>query len=280
MATSTNKSIDLHIHTNYSDGSYSPEKVVKRAAELGLEAIAITDHDEIGGLEPAMAWGKELGVEVISGVELSTHGDGRDVHILGYLFDYRTEAVQTYIRHFQKERYRRARKIVERLKKIGISISFDLVLHISGEGSIGRPHIASALLEEGYVFSMEEAFRKYLADGKPAYVPKLKIAPSEAMKIINHAGGLTFIAHPAVDVNEEYVIDLIRLGLDGIETIHPHHWNRATEKYQQMAKQFDVLETGGSDCHGNINGRAEAMGKIHVPYSYLVKMKERLSEKK
>jgi predicted metal-dependent phosphoesterase TrpH len=273
----SNRLIDLHIHTNYSDGSFSPEEVVNRAAKIGLEAIAITDHDDVGGVHQAIEYGKEMGVEVVSGVELSTHGGGRDVHILGYFFDYRSEAVQAYIQHFQKERHRRARKIVDRLKKLGLEVSFDFILHKAGEGSIGRPHIASALLEEGHVFSMEEAFRKYLGDGKSAFVPKLKIEPFRAMQLIKEAGGLTFIAHPAVDVNEEYVINLIRLGLDGIETIHPHHWPEAIRKYRHLAKQYNVLECGGSDCHGNINGRKVMIGKVTVPYSFLSRMKERIS---
>ena len=280
MAESLNRLIDLHIHTYFSDGSFSPQEVVTWAAEIGLAAIAITDHDDVGGIDQAIAYGRELDVEVVPGVELSTHGDGRDVHILGYLFDHHAKAIQSYIQLFQEERRKRARKIVDRLKKLGLGVSFDFVLQKAGPGSIGRLHIASALLEEGYVFSIEEAFRKYLGDGKPASVPKFKIEPLKAIQLIKEAGGVTFIAHPALDVNEEYVINLIRLGLDGIETIHPHHWPQATQKYKRLAQQYDVLECGGSDCHGNVNGKFVKMGKITVPYSFLSRMKEIASKRR
>jgi len=275
LAESTSGLIDLHIHTNYSDGTYSPQEVVTRAAEIGLEAIAITDHDAVGGIDEAIECGKQMNVEVIAGVELSTHGNGHDVHILGYMFDHHSDAIQRYIRRFQEERFRRAQRIVERLNKLGFSLSFELVLLKAGNGSIGRPHVAAALMEEGLVFTMEEAFKKYLGDGKPAFVPKLKIDPTQAMQLINEAGGLTFIAHPAVDVHENYVVSLIKKGLDGIETIHPHHWESATKRYQQLVRDYNVLECGGSDCHGNLNGKMEMIGKVAVPIDFLTKMKKR-----
>lgn len=276
MTYSPQRFIDLHIHTTFSDGSYSPVEVVRRAKELGLEAISITDHDDVSGITQAITSGQKLGVEVISGVELSTHGNGFDVHILGYLFDHNAESIQTYIEHFQEERRQRSRKIVERLHQLGFKVSYDLVCQKAGEGSIGRPHVATVMKEEGYVFSIEEAFKKYLGDGKPAFVPKLKIEPLRAIRLIHNAGGLAFIAHPAVDVDEEYVVSLIQLGLDGIETIHPHHNRAAVQKYRQLAQQHNVLECGGSDCHGNLNGY-EMIGKMAVPYSFLSKMKEHLS---
>lgn len=267
---------DLHIHSNRSDGLLSPEEIVEKAAELELKAISIVDHDEIGGVEPAIKRGMELGVEIIPGVELSTQGEGHEVHIIGYFIDYQNELILNYLRFFQQERYKRAVKILERLKDFGINLKMEKVLRKAGLGSIGRPHIADALVEEGYVSSSDEAFYKYLADGRPACVPKFKISPGEAIDLISSVGGLSFLAHPGVDLTDREVIGLVKRGLDGIEVIHPKHTQERMVWLQGVIKKYGLLESGGSDCHGNRKGRL-LMGKYKVPYTLVEKMKQALT---
>lgn len=269
---------DLHIHSNRSDGLLSPEEIVEKAAELGLKAISIVDHDEIGGVKLAIKRGMELGVEVIPGVELSTHGEGHEVHIIGYFIDCQNELILNYLHFFRQERYKRAVKILERLKAFGINLKMEKVLHKAGFGSIGRPHIADVMVEEGYVSSFDEAFHKYLGDGRPACVPKFKISPGEAIDLISSVGGLSFLAHPGVDLSDREVIRLVKRGLDGIETTHPKHTQEKAVWLRGVIKKYGLLESGGSDCHGNRKGRL-LMGKHNVPYELIGRMRQVLRKK-
>jgi len=270
---------DLHIHSICSDGTLSPEKIIRRACKAELKAISITDHDNIDAIEPAMTFCKQYGIEYIPGVEISSGHGKNEVHFLGYFFDHRHKILNEYIKYFQNEREKRARKIIEQLRKMGINIGWELVLQKTAhQGAICRPHIAHVLVEEGYVHSYHEAFHKYLGDNCPCYVPKYKIKPAEAIQIINQAGGICFIAHPGVKLNEYSVLKLIKLGVEGIETVHPRHSTDEIEYYRKLIQKYNLLESGGSDFHDD-RKQNSVFGKYTVPYDVIIKMKKRLNIK-
>jgi 3',5'-nucleoside bisphosphate phosphatase len=266
---------DLHVHTTISDGLFTPEHVVKVAIEKDLRAISITDHDAIRGIKPATEEALKYDLEIIPGIELSTIDNHLDVHILGYFFDLKNEKILHYIHLFQEERIRRAEKIVKKLFGLGMKLNFDLIIKKAGIGSVGRPHIADALMEEGYVLSYDEAFYKYLGNEKPAYVPKYKISPGEGIELIHQAKGLSFVAHPGMDIDTEYLTKYIKQGLDGIEILHPKHNQDKVNELYQLAVQHQLLVSGGSDCHGNRKGN-EMMGLFNVPYQFVEDIKHRL----
>lgn len=270
---------DLHLHSNHSDGVFTPQEIVALAAKLNLRAISIVDHDDVGGIVAAINEGRRLHVEIIPGVELSTHGETFEVHILGYFIDHRNAKILDYLAFFRQERYKRALKILEKLRKLGISLQVERVLQKAGPGSIGRPHIADAMLEEGYVYSFDEAFHKYIGNGRPAYVPKFKTSPEKAIELINSLGGLAFLAHPGIDLRREEVLRLTKIGLDGIETVHPKHNPEKIHWLKQVATQYELLESGGSDCHGNRKGHI-LMGNYNISYALVERMKETLQKRR
>ncbi|MBN2010674.1 PHP domain-containing protein [candidate division KSB1 bacterium] len=269
--------VDLHIHSYFSDGSFSPEEIIRRASIAGLRAISIADHDNVKAIDPAFQAASVFNIEFIPGIEISARHEDFDLHMLGYFFDHKNQELLEYIKVFQHERKTRAAKIVERLNDVGVPISINDVIAKAGEGAIGRPHLVDVLVEQGYVKSHAEAFEKYLGDQCPTYVPKFKISPEEAIQIIHHAQGLIFIAHPGLDLNESGVYELIKMGVDGIETIHTRHMPSDTFYYRDIVNKYKLLESGGSDCHGD---RREdvALGKVDVSYRLVEKMKSRIRE--
>jgi predicted metal-dependent phosphoesterase TrpH len=273
IQTSNPPKVDLHIHSNRSDGSFTSQEIIDYACKKQLKAISITDHDNISGLALSEKYCRQKGIEFITGVEISARTRPYDLHLLGYFFDYRNKKLNDYIEFFQSERLKRARKIVELLKNYGINLPFDLILTKAGHGSIGRPHIADAMVEEGSVYTYQEAFNKYIGDGSPCCVPKYKITPAEAIALINQAGGICVIAHPGSDVTDEGLMDLIKVGLDGIETIHPRHNQQQVDHYREIIQKHQLLETGGSDCHGDRKSHV-MIGQFNVPYSIVEKMKK------
>ncbi|MDP6041869.1 MAG: PHP domain-containing protein [Candidatus Latescibacteria bacterium] len=267
--------IDLHMHSTRSDGSFSPSQVVHRAAELGLSAISLTDHDSVNGVAEAQSVGAEVGVEVIAGTELSAQEENMDVHILGYFVDPENSDLLSCLQKFQDARRERAEKMVAKLNRMGVGVHMAQVLAKAGGGAVGRPHVADVLVEEGFVFSNDQAFHKYLGYGKPAYQPKFMLRPSEAVDVIHAAGGLACLAHPKLYGKDAMLPGLIEQGLDGIEVLHIKHDNSAVRRYSDLTDQHGLLKTGGSDCHGD--GRGEAvMGKVAVPMAFLDAMKKRL----
>ena len=266
---------DLHIHTTWSDGVFSPEYMVQRAGEAGLRAIAITDHDAIRGIDEGFETGRKIGLEVIPGIELSTFNGIHDVHILGYFFDAHHPDILQYVHYFQEERIKRARKIIDRLRKMGVRLNAEVVIASAGHGAVGRPHIADALMEEGFVLSYNEAFYKYIGDGKPAFVEKPKILPAEGIRIIHKAGGLAFLAHPGMDLSDDEIVQVVKQGLDGIEILHPKHSDEKVNDFYEFANNNHLLVSGGSDCHGNRKGEM-MMGKFNVPYKFILEMKKTL----
>ena len=267
------KFIDLHTHTHYSDASISPHDLIKLAKKAGLSAIGVTDHDTLMGIPEAIEYGKRYGVEIVPGVELSTEENGRDIHILGYLFDVNNAELCEKLELFRKVREERAIKIAHKLKQFGIYLDPDRIKEIAGKGAIGRPHIAQALLEKGYVKSIPEAFEKYIGYDSPAYVPKYKIKPEEAIQLILNAGGIPIIAHPGYYFDLEYILHLKRNGLMGIEVWHPEHSDEEVELLNRVAQKYGFLKTGGTDYHGEkkINVR---LGDIKLPYEILQKLKD------
>jgi predicted metal-dependent phosphoesterase TrpH len=265
--------VDLHLHTTFSDGTLSPEEVVRRSADAGLSIISITDHDSVGGVPVGRETGKALGVEVIPGAELSADADGRDIHILAYFVDWEHPELVDCLRMYRDERRRRAERMVKKLNRMGVGIRLDQVLAKAGEGAIGRPHLADVMVEEEMVFSANEAFHKYLGYSKPAYEPKYSLSPSEAIRVIHKAGGLACMAHPGLYPRDDLIPGLVAEGLDGIEVLHYKHGPAEVARYSDTASRYGLLKTGGSDCHGD--GRGEPiLGSVEVPGGFVDDLRE------
>ena len=248
--------IDLHTHSTASDGSFAPREVVRLAREGGLRAMALTDHDTIDGLAEAIAAGAEYGVEVIPGVEISAYFPGGTMHILGLFIDYTDGLLDKRLAVLKQARADRNPQIVAKLNGLGIPITMEQVRRLSGGGQVGRPHIARALLEGGYIRSFPEAFDKFLGNRGPAYVEKFRFPPKEAIAMIREAGGIPALSHPfTLDLGSAYalknlLIELKDLGLAGIEVFYPDHTPEQMALYLKLARELGLLITGGSDFHG------------------------------
>jgi hypothetical protein len=267
--------IDLHTHTNYSDGTYSPEELVIKAKKHGLDIISITDHDSINGIKEASECAKDLGIEIINGVEISTDVDDKEVHLLAYFIDIEHEELTKYLSFFRDERLHRAKRIVEKLNKLGLKIKIDDVLDRSNHSAIGRPHIAYTMVDLGLIKNYQEAFEKYIGDYGPAFERKIHVSVQSALKLINDAGGLSFIAHPGF-MKEALLMNLIKAGIDGIECTHPSHNENQVQFYRGIVNQYCLLESGGSDFHGGKKLDDENFGKFHVGINQLEAMRKML----
>ena len=277
--------IDLHIHTSASDGTYSPKAIVGLAHKQKLKAIAITDHDTIEGNAEAAREGKKIGLEVIPGVEISVEWDNSSIHILGYYIDRTEKGLSSELNNLIRYREERNPKIIEKLNSLGIDISYDEVKIAAGEGTIGRPHFARILIEKRYVKNDNEAFKKYLQRGAPAYVDKKRLSPEEGIQLIKEAGGIAVLAHPfmidSIGENEmeELILKLKQMGIGGIEVLYPTHTVQQTLQLKTIAEKYNLLITGGSDFHGkqkpNIH-LGTGFGKLRVPYELVIRMKKAL----
>jgi len=264
--------VDLHIHTTFSDGLLKPEEVVKKAYELNLQAIAITDHDTVDGVLPAIIESRKYkGLEVIPGIELSTYHGDQEVHILGYYINYNDLALKKVLLDLQQNRKIRLEKILAKLNDINIKVDILDVYKFSKGASIGRPHIALAMMERGYVSSIKEAFEKYLGKGKTAYVPRRKLLPSDAIKLIIKSNGIPVLAHPGLLENDTIIPELINNGIMGIEVIHKEHMQDDISCYTKLAQENNLLLTGGSDSHGET---PLLLGSLNIPLEYAIKLKE------
>lgn len=259
---------DMHVHTTASDGRTGPAAVVEEARRLGLKALAITDHDSVDGLQPALAAGAALGVRVVAGVELSTEWEEEEVHILGYFLPLADQGLRAKLEGLRAGRERRARRMVERLNELGYRLELEEVRRQAAGGALGRPHVARVLIEHGYVGSVEEAFRKLLDRGKPAYVPREKITPETAVRWLRELGALPVLAHPGLLGRDELVEQLVPAGLVGLEVYYPEHSAADIDRYLALAARFGLAVTGGSDYHGGGEGRA-ALGSAGVSLSLL-----------
>ena len=266
---------DLHTHTYHSDGFYAPENLVTKAHNRGIEVLSITDHDSMNGISEAIEIAKKFGIEIVPGVEISSDIRDTEVHILGYFVDPNNKELEHYLNFFREERHKRAIRIVKKLNILGLNITIDDVLVFAKNSAIGRPHIAQALLAKGQVKSFFEAFYKYIGNHAPAYERKVHLSPQSAFKIINDAGGLSFIAHPG-DMPEILIKELIDAGVDGIEVIHPSHSPAQVSFYRGIVNQYFLLECGGSDYHGGKREDDENFGKYCTTSKVVEAMKTRL----
>jgi predicted metal-dependent phosphoesterase TrpH len=258
---------DLHLHTTASDGRLSPEDVVRTAAHLGLAVISITDHDSVDGIAIALkAAGQYPSLTVIPGVEVSTDVPHGEVHVLGYFVDHTNPELIIKLAAFRNSRKVRAQRMIEKLATMGVHIDWPRVQDIAGAGSVGRPHIAQAMLEKGYIPSLKEAFNKYIGREAPAYVEREKMTPEEVVALITQVGGLAVLAHPAqIDDLEHLIPRLQRVGLVGVEAYYNSYPPKTIQYLASVAHKHALVATGGSDFHGMDSATETPIGGVSIP---------------
>ena len=260
--------IDLHLHTTASDGLLEPAAVMQAARAAGVGVVSITDHDAVDGLEEARSAAAAARLTLIPGVELSAYWGRVEFHILGYFFDPESGALRVFLRNTREARHRRLHAMLSRLQAMGMAISADDVFGRARNGNVGRPHLARALIERGFVTSTDEAFDRYLGTDKPAYVPRPDVSVGEAIRVIREAGGIAALAHPGLHNRDEAIPDLVREGLEAIEVYHPQHAFGRAARYRRLARRLNLLVTGGSDFHGAAKGdHAATLGVPSLPES-------------
>ncbi|HHV63949.1 MAG TPA: PHP domain-containing protein [Peptococcaceae bacterium] len=241
---------DLHCHTTASDGILTPAEIVRLADERGLRALAITDHDTIEGWVEAEKFASQVGLRLIKGLEINTDWKGKEIHILGYGPGKEKGSLERFLEELRRKRVDRIEEILAKLSRLNIHLSLTEVKQYAKGQSIGRPHVVQAMMAKGYVSTYQEGFEKYLKIGAPAYVPRAKLTPTEAISIIREAGGVAVLAHPGNNVSQEEIQKWIEDGLQGIEISHPDHTPNQKKKYERLAFRNGLLATGGSDYHG------------------------------
>ena len=259
--------VDLHTHSTASDGSRPAREVVRAARELGLAAIALTDHDTVAGIAEAEAEGRALGVRIVAGVELSAVEGDNETHLLGlHLADVRR--LDTRLGELRTMRLSRAERIVTRLNELGVRVTFEDVLAQSAGGAVGRPHIARALVNDGWATDLRDAFDRYLGNGRAAYVPKDRLPIEEAIAMIHDAGGVAVLAHPGASGTRARIEALVAHGLDGVEVRHPSHSHEDAVRLQALVDHFRLVPSGGSDWHGMPDG-GRTLGGMRIPFAWL-----------
>lgn len=264
---------DLHTHSLHSDGTHTPTAIVERALSKGLSALALTDHDSVDGLDEARARADGTRLEIIPGVELSAHDGACEVHVLGlYVDDHDAEFRQTLVT-FREQRLLRAHGILERLEELGFDLSWDDVIERAQGGSIGRPHIAEAMVAAGYVGTIDEAFRRFLGNKGPAYVARKTLTPRGAIELVRRAGGVAAIAHPATMQRDAIVPELAKFGLLALEVHHPRHDENDRRRYLRLCEKYRLIATGGSDSHGARTGYSQ-VGDTTVSIDVVARLRE------
>ena len=266
------KFADLHLHTVFSDGTYTPEELISASQRAGLSAIAVVDHDTTDGIAPAMAAAEQKDIEVLPGIELSAEYEGSEVHILGYLIDYKDSSLIRRLDILKKNRVERIHKIIEKLKDVGIDLKPESVFSIAGEGTVGRLHVARALVKEKKAASIFESFQKYIGDKCPAFCLGFKFSPLEAINLIKEAQGIPVLAHPYIIHNDELMPKFIDWGIMGLEVYYPEHSQSMINFYLNIAREHNLLVTGGSDCHGKAKPNVK-IGCMKVHYELVEKLK-------
>jgi 3',5'-nucleoside bisphosphate phosphatase len=273
------KIADLHLHTNFSDGTFTPEELVLQAQNVGLSCIALTDHDSVEGCPRAAAAAAAVNMEFIPGTELTAEHDEIELHVLGYFLDIHNEKLLSEISRFQAGRQQRIHQMVARINELGVPLQVESVFALANCQSPGRPHVARAMIKAGLVRNLDEAFDRFLKKGRPAWVPKSKISALDAIELVHQAGGLAVMAHPGLNRTDEIIPALVEFGMDGIECFHTKHSTTMSERYLEIADKYNLLITGGSDCHG-FSKNKPLIGTVKLPYSHIEKMKEKVEQRK
>jgi predicted metal-dependent phosphoesterase TrpH len=258
---------DLHLHTSASDGKLTPGELVRRAAELGLEVISITDHDSVEGIPPAIEAARDFPqLTVIPGVEINTYEPSGEVHILGYFMDCSDPQLKQTLHELRNSRLDRARKMVNRLADMGMEIDMERVLELAAGGAIGRPHVAQAMMERGHVSTFRQAFDRYIGRNGPAYLQRKKLTPMEALALVIKAGGLPVLAHPAsIHRLDPLVFRLVKAGMVGIEVYYNGYSPKTVAQLTNVAKRYDLVACGGSDYHGLDETIGSGIGSVDLP---------------
>lgn len=267
--------IDLHVHTNASDGLFAPAEVVRKGREAGLSTLGIADHDTVNGVGEALEAAAAEGIMLVPGVEINAYHGEFEYHILGYFLDYRDRRLARALAALREARVTRMRRIVTKLGALGMEMDPAEILAAADGGSVGRPHIARAMLGRGYVSSMREAFDRFIGEGKPAYAPRSKLGPAEAIALIREAGGVAVLAHPGLWGGDELIPQLAAWGIVGLEVYTPDHTGAQIERYRDFARAFGLIQTGGSDYHGWRDNSGNTLGAATTPPEEFASLVER-----
>jgi predicted metal-dependent phosphoesterase TrpH len=256
--------VDLHTHSIHSDGTWTPTQIVEKALARGLSALALTDHDSVDGLDEARSRASGTELEIVAGVELSAYDGSVEVHVLGYFVDDHDAEFRQALMQFREQRLLRAHAILERLEELGLDLSWDDVIERAKGGSIGRPHIAEAMVAANYCGTLDEAFRRFLGPRGSAYIPRKALTPRGAIELVRRASGVAVVAHPATMQRDGLVSEMAQLGLGGVEVIHPRHDDNDRRRYARLCERHNLVATGGSDSHGGRTGYSQ-IGDGDVP---------------
>ncbi len=266
---------DLHTHTIYSDGLLTPDELFQKAKRHNIKALSITDHDTVDGNIGAGMLAEKYGIDFITGIELSCFDSQHEYHVLGYAIDIENRDLLDHVNIFKIKRLERAETMTRRLNKLGINIDFNDVVTKAGDAPITRPHIAQVIMESGYVSTTKDAFNLYIGNGGPAFEVKSIFQVEKAIKLINNAGGVAVIAHPGYFVSQKKLFQFIEAGIDGIEVYHPSHNEKLRQEFHSIANQYWLLETGGSDYHGDRPNEYELFGREGVPMMTVQQIRKR-----
>jgi len=270
---------DLHLHSHYSDGTFTPEEIVSRGQKQGLGALALTDHDTVEGCAMMASECAKVGIEFVVGTELTSEHKDIELHILAYFVDPKNERLLREIAKFQIVRQDRIREMVAKINALGVPLQAEDVFALANCKSPGRPHVARTLVRHGQCRTLDEAFERFLKKGRPAWVPKSKMSALEAIELIHQANGLAVLAHPGLNRNDQSIPDLVASGLDGIECFHTKHPPATSQHYLGLANKYNLLVTGGSDCHGMSKGKP-LIGTVRLAREHFDKLKAKAAEKK
>ncbi len=272
--------IDLHTHTTASDGALTPRELVERAHGLGIRTLSVTDHDTLAGVPAAAAAAAACGMELLPGIEITAVHEGRDVHMLAYFRDPQPAGLAPFLEHQRQDRARRARAMSARLASLGAPIDMeDLIAGAAAAGkAVARPTVARALLDAGHVTSLQQAFDRWLADGKPAYVPRTGASPAEVIRLVRRSGGVPVLAHPGLLRKDELIPDLVAAGLGAIEAYHSDHDSGTRSRYLRVAERHGLAVSGGSDFHADDHPRAGCLGRVGLPRERFMPLFQRVVE--
>lgn len=267
---------DLHLHTCFSDGTYTPEELAREATRFGLSSVALSDHDTVEGCPRMAVACQAAGIEFIPASELTAEFEGSELHLLGYFLDIQNAQLVESMARFQEVRQNRIREMVARLNHLNVPLDVEAVFALANCKSPGRPHVGRALVQAGLCATLDQAFERFLKKSRPAWVPKFKISAADAIALIHGAGGLAVMAHPGLNRCDDLLPGLVAAGLDGLECFHSKHSSATSEHYQALAEQHGLAITGGSDCHGMNKGKP-LIGSVKLPYAYVRRLKSRLT---